>query len=223
MCFRGVFISNVNLDKKSSGPASFADAIAALKEGKRAKFDETVEIAINLDAKTDLTVRGSLEAPNALGRDVKIAVFSDLKLDNVTYSGGEDLIARFLSGEIKKCDTCISSRKYMPMVSTKIGKILGKKRIIPDARFGTVTEDDENSIKRAVDSFKKGRMNFRANKNVIHAVIGKISLSDDKLEENFLCLVKEVKSLLPPKARIKEIMLSSTMFKGSLEVKAGNI
>ena len=200
------------------------DALARLREGKRAKFDETLEIAVNLETKLpDVPVRGSIEAPNGLNIKRKIVLFSDFKPDGVDYAGGEELIEKFLTKEIKDCDVCIASRKYMPVISTKLGKILGKKRIMPDARFGTVTDDSEQEVLKAVNSFKKGRMNFRANKKVIHAVIGKISMSDEHLEENFTTLIREIKSILPPKVQIGSSYLSATMSQGSLELKVGSI
>jgi large subunit ribosomal protein L1 len=202
----------------------FVDALRLLKEGKRAKFDETVEVAMNMDSKSnEVAIRGSIEAPHKIGRPVKIALFADIKPEGVEYAGGEDLIDRFLKGDIKKCDVCIASRKYMPMISSKIGKILGRKRIMPDARFGTVTEDNEQEIMRAINSFLNGRMNFRANKNVIHTVLGKISAQEHEIEENFQVLVREVKALLPPKTRIDTVHLSSTMSRGSISIKVGNI
>ena len=218
---RGVFYNMSSIEKR---PAfSFKDALAMLLEEKRAKFNETVEIAINLDTKlTDVPVRGFVDAPNGLGRDIPIAVFCDSKIDGVAYCGGEELIEKFAKGEIKKCKVCIATKKYVPLISAKIGKILGRKRIMPDARFGTVVED-EPGILRTVECFRKGRMNFRANKNVIHCILGKVDFKADALEENFTTLIKEISGVLPPKTRIGSSYISSTMSKKSFEVKVGNI
>ena len=203
--------------------SSFQDSLKLLLEGKRAKFDETVEIAINLDTKLpDVAIRGFVEAPNGLGRNISIAVFCDSKLDDVAYAGGDDLIEKFAKGEIKKCKVCIATKKYVPLISAKIGKILGRKRIMPDARFGTVVEDDSALIK-VVESFKKGRMNFRANKNVIHCILGKVSFDPQALEENFVTLIREISNLLPAKTRLGRSYLSSTMSGESFEVKVGNV
>jgi len=216
---RGVLI-NKRLTTTTDKPSkvSFEEALNYIKTvEKRCKFDETVEISINLESKVkDLSVRGSVEAPKGLGRAVKIAVFSDNAPEGVTYSGGEDLVQQFLNGSIKDCDVCISTRKYIPLVSSKIGKLLGRRRIMPDARFGTVTDE----VDAVIASFKKGRMNFRSNKNVIHAILGKISFSNQDLRENFEVLLKEIMSALPEKASIKKMFIGATMGK-SIEIKFG--
>lgn len=200
---------------------SFEEAISHMKNEKRAKFDETVEVCINLESKTkDVVSRGSVEAPSGLGRKVIIAVFCDGVPEGADYYGGEELIQKFLDGSIKKCDVCISTRKYIPMVSSKIGKLLGRRRIMPDARFGTVTEDNKEDISKVINSFKHGRMNFRANKNVIHGIIGKMSFDTKSLEENFETLIREIKATLPEKTSISRVYVAPTMGK-SLEVKLG--
>jgi len=202
--------------------APVEEAIALLKSGKKAKFDETLEVSINLEAgRKEVTLRGSVEAPAGLGdRGLIFAVFCDEKIEDVNYCGGEDLINKFLSGEIKKCDVCICTKKYFPLVSSKIGKILGRRRIMPDARFGTVTEDNREALDKSINSFKKGRMNFRVNKNVVHTIIGKMSFETKDLVENFQTLIKEIKSVLPEKTSLGKIYLSPTMG-GSVEVVTG--
>ena len=225
MQVRGVFIST-KLDSVNPGKSkvNLEEAISSIQSGKKAKFDETLEVCVNLDGgKKEIAVRGSIEAPAGLGdRKLIFAVFCDEKLDNVDYFGGEDLIQKFLSGEIKKCDVCICTRKYVPLVSSKIAKILGRRKIMPDARFGTVVDDSLGEINRVVESFKRGRMNFRSNKNVVHGIFGKVSFGVSELVQNFNTLMREIKALLPEKSSISSVYIAPTMGK-SLEVKVGSI
>jgi large subunit ribosomal protein L1 len=167
-------------------------------------------------------VRGSVEAPNGLGIRPIICAFTNTKpSDPDVIYGVEDLVQRFLDGSIKKCDVCLATREAIPLVASKIGKILGRKRIMPDARFGTVTDD----LDPVIASFKKGRMNFRSEKAgvgraIIHVPFGKVSFDTDALVENFRVLVKEIKSALPEKTNISSIFISPTMG-GSVALKDG--
>jgi large subunit ribosomal protein L1 len=156
-------------------------------------------------------------------RGLIFAVFCDEKIEGVDYCGGEEIIQKFLSGDIKKCHVCICTKKYFPLVSSKIGKILGRRRIMPDARFGTVTEDNREAIEKAITSFKRGRMNFRANKNVVHSIIGKLSFDSKDLIENFNTLVREVRSMLPEKTSLGKIYVAPTMGSSVEVLKGGSV
>lgn len=206
------------------GPLPLIEAISKIKEGKRAKFDETLEVAVNLESKVkDLSVRGSVEAPNGLGRKVIICAFTNVKpADPDVIYGVEDLVQKFLDGEIKKCDVCVASKEAIPLVASKIGKILGRKRIMPDARFGTVAED----LNPIISSFKRGRMNFRSEKAgvgkaILHSAFGKVSFEAEALAENFKTLLKEIKAALPEKTSISRVYISPTMGE-SYEIKGGD-
>lgn len=194
----------------ASVPVSFQEAMNILRSQRMMKFNETVEVSFNISAKTSVSVRGFVKAPKSLNREIKIAAFTNTSVD-ADYYGVEDLIEKFNSGEIKKCDVCLSDRNTLPIVARKIGKILGRKRIMPDAKIGTVT-DDMNAV---VSDLRHGVMFFRSDKagknNVIHSIIGKLAMNDSDLAENIKALYNSVQSSMPEKSSIKSIYISKTM------------
>lgn len=168
-------------------------------------------------------MRGSVEAPSGLGRKVIVCAFTKLKPnDGEVIYGLEDLIEKFQNGQIKKCDVCVATREAVPMVVSKIGKILGRKRIMPDARFGTVADD----INPIIESYRKGRMNFRSDKAkqgraIVHSSVGKVSFSVDSIVENFKALMSEIRNSLPEKTSIARVYITSTMGE-AVEIKGSD-
>ena len=155
------------------------EAVAIIKSKANAKFDETIEVSMNLGldpSQSDQTVRGVVSLPNGIGKDVKVAVFArgdiakqaeDAGADLV---GAEELVDEVASGKID-FDRCISTPDMMPLVG-KLGKVLGPRGMMPNPRTGTVTNDDSEAVK----SSKSGAVEFRAEKGgVVHAGIGKAS------------------------------------------------
>lgn len=198
------------MTNQANSSVSFQEAISILKSQRMMKFNETVEVSINISAKSAVSIRGFVKAPNALNRNIKIAAFTNSSVE-ADYFGVDDLIDKFSNGEIKKCDMCVSDKATLPSVVRKIGKILGRKRIMPDAKFGTVS-DDVSSI---VNDLRHGVMFYRSDKagkfNVVHSIIGKINMSDSELQENMNALISSIQSSMPEKSHIKSIYISKTM------------
>lgn len=194
----------------ASGPVSFQEAMNILRSQRMMKFNETIEVSLNIATKASVSIRGFIKAPKPLNRDIKIAAFTNSSV-NADYSGVDELIERFTTGEIKKCDICLSDRHSLPLVARKIGRILGRKRIMPDVKFGTVVDD----ISSLVDDLRHGVMFYRSDKagkaSVVHSIIGKVSMVDQDLEENIKALLKSVQSSMPEKSSIKSIYISKTM------------
>lgn len=205
-----------NLDKgKMLSPA---EAIKWIKENHFAGFDESVDICINLGVdtrKADQIVRGTIVLPNGTGKDKKVLVFAqgekaaEAKKAGADYVGGEELVEKIQKGWLD-FGVCIATPDMMKHVG-KIGKILGPRKLMPNPKSGTVTFD----IKKTVEDSKKGRLEFRTDRNgVIHSTVGRVSFEIKKLMENYLALVEIIIKSKPPAARgryIKSIYLSSTM------------
>lgn len=203
-----------------------AEAIEKIKNTATAKFDETVEIAITLGVdptKSDQMVRGSVSLPFGTGKEVKIAVvvqdekdIESAKNAGADLVGKEDVIAQIKKGNID-FDVLISSPECMKELG-KYGKVLGPKGLMPSPKTGTITKDIANTV----DSFKKGRIEFKMDKNgIIHGVIGKVSFQSNNLIENFNYYVDVIKKNRPSSAKgkfIKNIFIASTMGP-SVEVK----
>ena len=196
-------------------------AVALIKSSATAKFDETVEIAMNLGVDprhADQMVRGVVALPNGTGKTVRVAVFArGAKADEATAAGAdivgaEDLMAIIQSGKIE-FDRCIATPDMMPLVG-RLGKILGPRNLMPNPKVGTVTMD----VKTAVEAAKGGEVQFKVEKaGVIHAGIGKVSFSDEKLAENVRAFVEAVARAKPSGAKgsyLKKVSLASTMGPG---------
>ncbi len=196
-------------------------AVALIKASATAKFDETLEIAMNLGVDprhADQMVRGVVTLPNGTGKTVRVAVFArGAKADEATAAGAdivgaEDLMAIIQSGKIE-FDRCIATPDMMPLVG-RLGKILGPRNLMPNPKVGTVTMD----VKGAVDAAKGGEVQFKVEKaGVIHAGIGKVSFSDDMLAQNVRAFVDAVSRARPTGAKgayLKKVSLSSTMGPG---------
>ena len=198
-----------------------SDAVALVKGNAKAKFDETIEIALNLGVDprhADQMVRGKVALPNGTGKEVRVAVFArGDKADEATAAGAdvvgaEDLMEQVQAGNLN-FDRCIATPDMMPIVG-RLGKILGPRNLMPNPKVGTVTMD----VKGAVEAAKGGEVQFKAEKaGVVHAGIGKASFDAGKLEENVLAFVDAVQKAKPTGAKgtyMQKVALSSTMGPG---------
>jgi large subunit ribosomal protein L1 len=200
---------------------SVEDAVKLIKGAASAKFDETLEIAMNLGVDprhADQMVRGVVQLPNGTGKTVRVAVFArgakadEAKAAGADIVGAEDLMETIQSGKIE-FDRCIATPDLMPLVG-RLGKILGPRNLMPNPKVGTVTMD----VKSAVEAAKGGEVQFKVEKaGVIHAGIGKVSFTEDKLAQNIRAFVEAVSKARPTGAKgtyLKKVSLSSTMGPG---------
>lgn len=200
---------------------SVEDAVALVKSNASAKFDETVEIALNLGVDprhADQMVRGVIGLPNGTGKSVRVAVFArgakaeEAQAAGADVVGAEDLMETVQGGTID-FDRCIATPDMMPIVG-RLGKVLGPRNLMPNPKVGTVTMDVAEAVKNA----KGGEVQFRAEKaGVVHAGVGKASFDEAKLVENVRAFVGAVAKARPAGAKgtyMKKIALSSTMGPG---------
>jgi large subunit ribosomal protein L1 len=200
---------------------SFADALKLLRELAPAKFDETVEVAMNLGVDprhADQMVRGMVSLPSGTGKDVRVAVFA--KGENAEKAlaagadkvGAEDLMEDMQAGNLDY-DRVIATPDMMGVVG-RLGKVLGPKGLMPNPKLGTVTPNVEQAVKDA----KGGQIEFRVEKlGIIHAGIGKMSFSDEAIKANFDALVDAVVRAKPAGAKgkyVRKVALSSSMGPG---------
>ncbi|HEY0919497.1 50S ribosomal protein L1 [Devosia sp.] len=197
------------------------EALKLVKARATAKFDETVEVALNLGVDprhADQMVRGVVSLPNGTGKTVRVAVFAkDAKADEARKAGAdivgaEDLMEEILKGNIN-FDRCIATPDMMPLVG-RLGKILGPRNLMPNPKVGTVTPDVAGAVKAA----KGGAVEFRVEKaGILHAGVGKASFSEQALLENIKAFADAVTRAKPAGAKgtyIKRVALSSTMGPG---------
>ena len=202
---------------------SIQDALNLLKEISSVKFDESVEVAINLgvDArKSDQQVRGSSVLPKGTGKTVRVAVFAEgenakkAKEAGADSVGFEDLAETMQKGDIN-FGVVIATPDAMPIVG-KLGKSLGPRGLMPNPKDGTVTKDIEQAVKNA----KGGQVRYKTDKNgIIHCVIGKVSFDSDSFIENLDTLLKDLVKIKPSGAKgayLKKLSLSTTMGPGLL-------
>jgi large subunit ribosomal protein L1 len=200
---------------------SLDDAVKMVKERAKAKFDETIEIAMNLGVDprhADQMVRGVVALPNGTGRTQRVAVFArgakadEARAAGADVVGAEDLVERVTGGNID-FDRCIATPDMMGVVG-RLGKVLGPRGLMPNPRLGTVTMD----VKGAVSAAKAGQVEFRAEKaGIIHAGIGKVSFDADKLLENARALADAIQKAKPTGAKgtyVQKVSVSSTMGPG---------
>ena len=218
------------LTKKQKAQASSVDrekfygvdeAIGLVKQNATAKFDETVEIALNLGVDprhADQMVRGVVSLPKGTGKDVRVAVFAkggkadEAKAAGADVVGAEDLMETIQGGQID-FDRVIATPDMMGVVG-RLGKVLGPKGLMPNPKLGTVTMD----VAKAVNDAKSGQVEFRVEKaGIVHAGIGKASFSEDDLKENFRAFVDAIIKNKPSGAKgkfVKKLSVSSTMGPG---------
>lgn len=197
------------------------EAVALIKANSNVKFDETMEIAVNLGVDprhADQMVRGVVGLPNGTGKTVRVAVFArgpkaeEAEKAGADIVGAEDLMETVQGGKIE-FDRCIATPDMMPIVG-RLGKVLGPRNLMPNPKVGTVTMDIEAAVKAA----KGGEVQFKAEKGgVVHAGVGKLSFDEGKLVENIRAFVGAVSKAKPTGAKgtyMKKIALSSTMGPG---------
>lgn len=197
------------------------EAVKLVKFLSKRKFDETVEIAMNLNidtTKSDQQVRSSFTLPNGTGKTKKILVVTKTKADEAKeagadYVGDEDMIEKIVKENWFDFDTMVATPEMMVSLG-KIGKILGPKGLMPNPKTGTVTVN----VKDAIANIRKGMVEYRADSNGnVHAIVGKVSFDEDKLTENLVAFIKEVIKNKPSGVKgtfVKNISISSTMGPG---------
>jgi large subunit ribosomal protein L1 len=198
-----------------------AEAVKLVKDRASAKFDETIEIAMNLGVDprhADQMVRGVVNLPNGTGRSVRVAVFArgakadEAKAAGADIVGAEDLVETVQKGEIN-FDRCIATPDMMPLVG-RLGKVLGPRGMMPNPKVGTVTAD----VAAAVKASKGGAVEFRVEKaGIVHAGVGKASFDVKAIEENVRAFADAVAKAKPTGAKgnyIKKVSITSTMGPG---------
>jgi large subunit ribosomal protein L1 len=212
-------------------PANFydiKDAVKLVKSRSKAKFDETVEIAMNLAVdprKSDQNLRGTVMLPHGTGKTLRVAVFArgdrakEAEAAGADLVGAEDLAEKVQAGTIE-FDRCIATPDMMAVVG-RLGKVLGPGGLMPNPKLGTVTANVTEAVKAA----KGGQVEFRAEKaGIVHAGIGKVSFSEEALVENVRAFVGAISRSKPSGVKgtyIKRVSLSSTMGPGlKLEVSS---
>jgi large subunit ribosomal protein L1 len=204
-------------------------AVKLVKESAKAKFDETIEIAMNLGVDprhADQMVRGVCALPNGTGRSVRVAVFArgakadEAKAAGAEVVGAEDLVQQIQGGNLN-FDKCIATPDVMPLVG-RLGKILGPRGMMPNPKVGTVTMD----VAEAVRGAKGGAVEFRVEKaGILHAGIGKASFTENALVENIKAFADAVMKAKPAGAKgtfVKRVALSSTMGPG-VKIEPGTL
>jgi len=200
---------------------ALADAVKLIRSRANAKFDETIEVAMNLNVdvtQSDQQVRGVIALPHGTGKTVRVAVFAKgdkaeaAKKAGADVVGDDDLVELINKGTIN-FDRCIATPDMMGVVG-KVAKVLGPRGLMPNPKLGTVTPNVEAAIKAA----KAGQVEFRAEKaGIVHAGVGKVSFGDDKILENVKAFVQAIARAKPAGAKgvyINKISLSSTMGPG---------
>lgn len=194
------------------------EAFKLIKELGTAKFDESVEVHIklNIDPKqTDQTVRGSVLLPHGIGKTKRVLAFvrgdkiKEAEEAGADYIGDQETIEKILNGWFE-FDAVVATPDMMPVIS-KLGKVLGPRGLMPNAKAGTVTQD----IGRVIKEIKMGKIEFKTDKlGNIHTIIGKVSFDEEKLKENFIALVDAILKARPPSVKgqyIKSIYITTTM------------
>ncbi len=205
-------------DFKEKTNLSVEEAVALVKKNSKTKFDESVDLALNLGVDprhADQMVRGVCALPNGTGKNVRVAVFArGAKAEEATEAGAdlvgaEDLMETVQSGKVD-FDRCIATPDLMPVVG-RLGKVLGPRNLMPNPKVGTVTVD----VSAAVKAAKSGEVQFKVEKaGVVHAGIGKASFDEKKLVENVKAFIQAVNTAKPAGAKgtfMKKISISSTM------------
>ena len=208
------------------------DALVNLPSIATAKFDESVDISLHLGVDPrKMMVRGVCPMPHGLGKDVKVAVFASGEVAKKAlqvgahFVGLDDLAQQVQKDEVS-FDVCIATPDSMGVVG-KLGKKLGPKGLMPNPKLGTVTNDVEEAIKKAL----AGQASFKLDKSskntgIVHCTIGKASFSADKLEDNLLALLQTVKKLKPAAAKgqyMQKLYMSTTMSKCAIRIELNGL
>ena len=207
------------LEKIEKRSYELNEAIPFLKKNKISRFDETVEVHMNLGVNpkhADQMVRGTVVLPNGLGRSKKVLVITsgekvkEAEEARADFVGGEEMVKKIQSENWLDFDAVIASPDMMKFVG-RLGKILGPRGLMPNPKTGTMTMD----VAQAVQEIKAGRIEFRVDKGgVIHAPVGKLNFGDDKLEENATVLIQAVVKAKPSSAKgryVRSVSICSTM------------
>ncbi|WP_420409180.1 50S ribosomal protein L1 [Hoeflea sp.] len=210
---------NEGIDRNKLYP--LGEAVSLLKDRAIAKFDETIEVSMNLGVDprhADQMVRGVVNLPNGTGRDVRVGVFArgdkadEAKAAGADVVGAEDLVEAVQAGNID-FDRCIATPDMMPLVG-RLGKVLGPRGMMPNPKVGTVTAD----VAGAVKASKGGAVEFRVEKaGIVHAGVGKASFGPEQIEENIRAFADAVVKAKPTGAKgnyVKRVAVSSTMGPG---------
>ena len=221
MARQGKRLTNAYADIDREKHYALDEAVMLIKAGATSKFDETIEISMNLGVDprhADQNVRGAVSLPNGTGKAVRVAVFAkgdkaeEAKGAGADIVGADDLAEKVQGGEID-FDRVIATPDMMPVVG-KLGKILGPKGLMPNPKLGTVTPD----VVQAVTDAKGGQVQYRAEKaGIIHAGVGKASFSDEAIAENVRAFVAAINQAKPSGVKgtyILRIGISSTMGPG---------
>jgi large subunit ribosomal protein L1 len=218
-------LKNVQQRISKEGPVPVRRAIQLLKSMKRAKFDETVEVHMNLGIDTtqnDQMVRGSVPLPHGIGKSVRVLVFcqgdnvAKAKEAGADYAGSDDLIAKIQGEGWVDFDVALATQDMMGKAS-RLGKILGPRGLMPTPKAGTVIPAG-GDVAAAVREFKAGKVEYRADKGGnVHAGVGKLSFDEDKLAANITTFVDQIRAVKPAGVKghyVKSITLSATMSPG---------
>ena len=206
-----------NIEKNKSYDVT--EAIKVLKSLKPRKFDESVDLVLklNIDAKkTDQNIRGSFVLPNGTGKTKRVLVVTKTKAAEASeadYCGAEDMIEKIEKENWFDFDTIVATPEMMPLLG-KLGKVLGPKGLMPNPKLGTVT----TNVKDAITNIKKGMVEYKNDSyGNVHMSIGKLSFSEEKLEENLRAIVNEIVKNKPTAVKgtfVKNISVSTTMGPG---------
>ena len=197
------------------------EAVKLVKARAKAKFDETIEVAMNLNVdprKADQNIRGTVMLPNGTGKTLRVAVFAkgdraeEAKAAGADLVGADDLAAQVQAGEIN-FDRAIATPDMMALVG-RLGKVLGPRGLMPNPKVGTVTMD----VKKAVSDAKGGAVEFRVEKaGIVHAGVGKASFSEEQIRQNVKAFIDAVAKAKPTGAKgtfVKKVAISTTMGPG---------
>jgi large subunit ribosomal protein L1 len=217
----GKKLENAETKVDKSKEYTVEEAISLIKENSYTKFDETVDMSINLGVdpkKSDQMVRGTVVLPHGTGKKVRVLVFAkgekekEARDAGADYVGAEDLVEKIQKGWLD-FDKAVATPDLMGLVG-KLGKVLGPRGLMPNPKLGTVTFD----IAKAVNEIKAGKVEYKVEKaGIVHVPVGKISFDKEKLVENTLAILKSVAKAKPSTSKgkyIKRITLSSTMGPG---------
>ena len=211
------------------GLVSLDEAVKMVKERATAKFDETIEISMNLGIDprhADQNVRGTVNLPNGTGKTIRVAVFAkDAKADEARAAGadlvGAEDLMESIQGGATDFERVIATPDMMPLVG-RLGKVLGPRGLMPNPKLGTVTAD----VAAAVEAAKGGQVQFRAEKaGIVHAGIGKASFSEANILENAKAFIDAIQKAKPSGAKgtyVKKIAISSTMGPG-VKIEPGSV